>query len=179
MIENLNLDKQELSMSDLENLSPTPENSDEPKKISPGVMLTTMLLLIVGLLLSSILLLYSALKRQGGPDAELNMEALIEQAKAHTAQPRKTEQPAELKPENPSTDLKQIFSGNTGKTTKWPKLKLTGFGSSAQGGFAIINGRQVLLNESIGPVQLVAIRSHGVIVEYMGERKTLTVDLKD
>jgi hypothetical protein len=47
----------------------------------------------------------------------------------------------------------------------------------ADGGFAIINEKQILVGNQIGDVTLVEIRTHGVVVELDGEQKTLTVDL--
>lgn len=162
-------------MSNLENLSPAAD--DEQKSASPGVMLTTILLLIGGLLLSSTLLLYNALERKTGEAPKL--KTLIEQPKSQVAGPQETEAPVEIEAEATKVDIKKILSvGSAEKEVKWPRLKLTGFGSSAEGGFAIINGGQVFLHENIGAVKLVEVRAHSVIVECMGERKTLTVGIK-
>ena len=48
--------------------------------------------------------------------------------------------------------------------------------TDAEGGFAIINGKRVLVGTSIGDVKLVEILNHGALVEYKGEQKMLTVD---
>ncbi len=176
-------------MIDLENHSPTPENDDGQKPVSPGIMLTTMLLLITGLLLSSILMLYHAMERKDGKSPDLNLGTLLEHAKTqaakpqkavHPAKPQKTVQPAaDREPKQKQPAIKEILSGGSEKKVKWPKLKLSGFGSSADGGFAIINNQEVFLGQNIGKVKLVEVRHHGIVVEYMGERKTLSVDIKN
>ena len=69
-----------------------------------------------------------------------------------------------------------------GERVRWPKLKLTGFGTSRDGlgGFAIINGEQVHPGQLIDEkVEVVEIRAQDVVVRYMGETKTLTVDVND
>jgi len=65
-------------------------------------------------------------------------------------------------------------------TVRWPKLKVTGFGTSTDidGSFAIINGQRVLLNHYINGVQLVEIRAHDIVVEYKGERRILADELQ-
>ena len=62
---------------------------------------------------------------------------------------------------------------------KWPKLKLEGFGKSAdgEGGFAIINGKQILVGGSIGDVKVLQIKTHGVLVELENEQRVLSVEL--
>jgi hypothetical protein len=73
--------------------------------------------------------------------------------------------------------VKRFFPRDNAEV-RWPKLKLTGFGRSAdgEGGFGIINEKHVLKGQEISGVKLVEIRAHGVVLEYKGERKTLAVD---
>ncbi len=103
-----------------------------------------------------------------------------------TAQSANKQSGAETEPSastgsNPSdSSFKKFFSGGGGGdgSVRWPKLKVTGFGTSAdaEGGFAIINGKHVLVNTFIGEVKLVEIRTHGAVVEYKGEQKILPVE---
>ena len=93
-----------------------------------------------------------------------------------------TEKPAAKTVEKePSSGGFKLFGDRPAKVN-WPKLKLTGFGTSADGsgGFAIINNTQVhpgqLINDK---VKLVEVREHDVIVEYKGEQKSLTVDVRN
>lgn len=180
-------------MSDLSNNPPLPDDDISiEEKSSPWTMPITMLLLIAGFLLASALMLNHTFNSKG-EDGEkgFNLTALTEKGKAFASEFKKrpeaeekaevevkAEIPAEKKPEGGITS---IFKSREDKV-RWPKLKLTGFGSSAdgEGGFAIINGKQVLLGELINEkIKLVEIRTHDVVVEYQGERKTLSVDAQN
>ena len=165
-------------MSDLS----IPEANRTIEKETPtGVMLVTMLLLIGGLLLTSTMMAHYTLgsKNMDG-DAPFSLSDLIQKGKAYTAQTAASDkQEVTPAPDTPKTKKARInlFSFGKSDKIKWPKLKLTGFGRSAdsQGSFAIINNKPVHLNQEIGEVTLVEIRTHDVIVEYRGERKTLSV----
>ena len=173
-------------MTELSNTPPSPENDPATSKASsPWVMLISMLLLIAVLILSSVMLVHYAM---GGKEGETGKSTfsfanLIEKGKALSTQ---SEPGAEQQPENQSetTDfkpaepgMKRFFSGEG--SVRWPRLKLTGFGkgSGGQSGFAIINGEQVLVNTPINGAMLVEILDQGVVMEYKGEQKTLTVKL--
>ncbi len=178
-------------MSELNNEPPTEEepiNIEEPS--SSGPMLITMLLLISGLILTGTMMLHYSAKRVAGADGtaspSFSLTNLLSKGEEFAKQlqnPEKEEAVAQV--ENPAESQDQKRSklfGNREKKVNWPKLKLTGFGSSTEGGgdFAIINGKQVLQGQLIdGKAQLTEIRSHDVMVEYMGETKTLTVDIKN
>ena len=158
--------------------------AETPEEQSPWIMLITLLLLIGGLLLSSAMLLHYGLQSRGGTaGSNFSLAGLMERgrdfaakARAQTPEEPAAGAPLEVAPE--SAGIKKFFPPSNG-TLKWPKLKLTGFGKSvdSEGGFAIINGKQILIGNQIGDVTLVKIRTHGVVVELKGEQKTLTVDL--
>ena len=170
-------------MTELSNTPPAPENDPAVSKASsPWIMLISMLLLIAVLILSSVMLVHYAL---GGTEGEagkpsFSFAGLIEKGKALSVQPEpKAEQ---QEPESPPVaidtkpseqGMKRFFSGDV----RWPRLKLSGFGKGSGGksDFAIINGEKVLVNTPINGVMLVEVLEQGVMVEYKGERKTLTV----
>lgn len=158
------------------------------ERSSPWIMLTTMLLLICVLILSSVTLLHYAVGMQsdsgGSGISFFDFETLIGQVREWSAQ-------VEINRSRPASDqagqeadgsaVKRFFSGSSDDgSIRWPKLKLTGFGKSAdaEGAFAIINGKHVLVNTYIDEVKLVEVRTHGAVVEYRGERKYLTVQNK-
>jgi hypothetical protein len=181
---------QELSVSELSKEPPIPDEPIESEgPAARGIMLVTMLLLIAGFLMTGIMLFHYGYKAKhpDTPFPALPLASLKEKGKAYAAKlkpPEKAEavaeaeQPAETKPAD--AGLGKLFSGR-GDSVRWPKLKLTGFGSSTDGGggFAIINGDQVHPGQLIdGKVKLVEIRAQDVVVEYMGETQTLTVDVQ-
>ena len=181
---------QEPTLSDLSNETPIPEESApiEETTTSPWTMLITMLLLISGFLLAGTMLFhYSAPKI--GADGEtkkvpFDLATLKAKGKSFVEKvklPEKSvvEEPA-IAAGSEESAVSKLF-GSRSDNVRWPKLKLTGFGSATtgDGDFAIINGKQVHLGQLIDDkVRLQLIRSHDVVVEYMGETKTLTVDVK-
>lgn len=165
-----------------------PEN-DNPSQASPRVMLFSMLLLISGLILTSAVLIHYATDGQ----SELTWKSItditrfVPEAKDPPAEPAAEQVAATQSTSSPSvvshsTDsiMKKLFSGRNRDdgTVRWPKLKVTGIGKSsdAEGAFAIINGKQILVNTYIGEVKLVEIRTHGAVVEYKDEQKLLPVE---
>lgn len=171
----------------MSNLSNTPEIQNEiydgREAPSPWTMLITMLLLIAGLLLASVMMMNHLTKTQAETGEQgLGFSELVEKAKAMTVRvpPPQTEEtePAESPKASPLDNLKQIVSSDK---VRWPRLKLTGFGTSADGleSFAIINGDQVHPGQMVGKVKVVEVRTHAVVVEYMGEQKLLTTDFHD
>lgn len=183
-------------MSELSNDPPIHDEPFEIEEDAPaaqGTLLVTLLLLIAGFLLSSAMLFhygFKSLPSDGKPEFNLaawkaKMAATAEQLKKPEAP---TQEPAEGKPvaagtkEKPEAGgINKLFAPH-GDRVKWPKLKLTGFGSSTdgKGGFAIINGKQYHPGQMIGDkVMVVEIRSLDVVVEYGGETRTLTVDVQD
>jgi len=172
-------------------LSKIPEIQDEiydgREAPSPGAMLFTMVLLIAGLLLASVLMMNHVNKTAGeSGEKGLNFSGLVAKAKTMTAgspSPQTVEPVAAPTPQpSPLDNLKNMVSStsSSGKV-RWPRLKLTGFGTStdAQESFAIINGKQVHPGQIIDKVEVVEIRAYDVVVEYMGAQKTLTVDVQD
>lgn len=172
-------------MTEISTLPPVPENDNSPS--SPWVMLITMLLLISGLILSSAMLLYYAVG--GKVDATGNpvhdVARPVEEGGELSSAQADSRQDAFEDPSSASSPFslsdylnKRFISGEDDDgTVHWPKLKVTGFGKSTdtEAGFAIINGKHVLVNTYIGEVKLVEIRTHGAVVEYKGEQKVLTV----
>ena len=167
-------------------IPPISENdATTPERSSPWVMLITMLLLISGLILSSAMLLHYAIDmntKDGGSRASLfDFAGMFRQSREWSTKATSEDIPdASVDEEQEAQDsaVKRYFSGNSDGTVRWPKLKLTGFGKSsdAEGAFAIINGKHVLVNTSLGEVKLIEVRTHGAVVEYRGERKILTLD---
>jgi len=182
----------------LSELSNEPEITDDPLEMesgppAQGTMVVTLLLLIAGFLLSSAMLFHYGLKRVAGDGAaEFNLAAWATQFASPTDQPKKPQAPikepaptqntvAENAKESGGGGIGKLFGGQSDRV-KWPKLKLTGFGSSTdgQGGFAIINAKQYHPGQMIDEkVTVVEIRSQDVVVEYGGETRTLTVDLQN
>ena len=175
-------------MSDLRNIPEIQEEIyDGQEAPSPWTMLFTMLLLIAGLLLTSVLMMNHINKtKTASGEKGLDFSELV--AKMQTmpvrVPPQKTVEPATAPtPQaSPLENLKQmVSSAASSEKVRWPRLKLTGFGTSTDAleSFAIINGQQVHPGQTVDKVQVVEIRAHDVIVEYMGERKTLTMDVHD
>jgi hypothetical protein len=155
------------------------------ERSSPWMMIFTLLLLISGFILSSVLLLNyddSLQARHEGAGASIfELAAQFGQGGNRTMQTESEpipEKSVEDEPEALDSAVRRFFSGGNDGSVRWPKLKLTGFGKSsdAEGAFAIINGRQVLVNTCIDDVKLIEVRTHGAVVEYRGERKMLTLD---
>lgn len=166
---------------------PETGSPDENESSSPLIMLFTMLLLIAGFLFSSVLLLqqtYYACNENG--DRILDVEALsaaIQSMGEHTPSDSPREEIAQQQETSvsPLEGLRQIVEGSSDGNVRWPRLRMTGFGKSSDGteDFAIINGDLVHPGENAGKVTLVEVRARDVVVEYRGERKTLTVELED
>ena len=176
-------------MTELSNTPPSPENDNtESKATSPWVMFISMLLLISVLILSSVMLVHYAM---GGKDGKtdrsvFSFAALMEKGKALAAQPepkaesqQHEDQPVATNSNPSESGMRRFFSGDSSGSVRWPTLSLSGFGKgrAGQSDFAIINGEQVLVNSSVEGVMLIEILSQGVVVEYKGEQKTLTVKL--
>lgn len=155
---------------------------------SPWVMFISMALLICGLLLASAMLLHYALQKHGGADGSgFNFAQVAEKARALMESKAGAanaghgqEKPPAAQMEGDLADLavKKFFSPS-GDGVKWPRLKLEGFGKATdgKGGFAIINGKQTLVGETIGDVKLVEVRTQGVLVELGDEQRFLSVEL--
>jgi hypothetical protein len=147
----------------------------------------TLLLLIAGLLLASALMMNHLYKIQAETGEKgFVFSELGAKARAMTIRvPRQqTVVPVEAPAPQPSPldNLKKmVSSAGSSDTVKWPRLKLTGFGTATDGleSFAIINGEQTHPGQIIDKVTVVEVRAHDVVVEYKGERKTLTLDVHD
>lgn len=176
-------------MTDLSN---TPEIEDkvydgQGGTPSPWTMLFTMLLLIAGLLLASALMMNHMYKTNAeSGEKGLDFSELVAKAKAMTDRappPESVEPVAAPAPQtSPLESLKKIVSSaGSSDGVRWPRLKLAGFGTSADGleSFAIINGEQVHPGQTVNKVKVVEVRAHDVVVEYMGELKTLAMDAND
>jgi hypothetical protein len=165
----------------------TEKEHEHPEKTSPATMLISMILLIAGLLLASAMLIQQAQERSGssrttrsGFSAFIQKgKSLSSQAKANAAdknEVRASAEEANISTTSPSR-FKQFFQ-KTNHSVRWPKLKLTGFGTSSDGesGFAIINEKHIIVGQQISKATLIEIGVQSVVVEYKGEQKTLTVD---
>jgi hypothetical protein len=174
-------------------LSNTPETRDEitdsEKATSPWAMLITMLLLIAGLLLTSVLMVDHLNKTKAEPGAKgIGFTELLEKVKSMKVRaPQNQTNPVEpvaapASQPSPLDNLKKMVSSvNSSEKVRWPRLKLTGFGTSTDklDSFAIINGEQVHPGQMVDKVMVVEVSAHDVIVEYKGERQTLTLDVQD
>jgi hypothetical protein len=179
----------DFTVTELNNAPPIPENDNaELEPSSSRVMLISMLLLISVLILSSAMLMHYSLGGKEGDAGQKTFDfaGLIEKGKAISAnmapagkQASVPERDLSAATQTPADAQRNGFFSGRKSTVRWPSLKLTGFGKSidGQGGFAIINGEQILLNTTIKHALLVEILSHGVVLEYEGERKTLALDL--
>lgn len=170
---------------------PAPENDNitPASSPSPWVMVVSMLLLISGLILSSAMLMHYAMDGQEGTDkestfdfAKLMGKGKEFSAKAQTAEKQaatENEPPAAMDSKSGDSVFKKFFSRGGGGTVRWPKLKLTGFGipSGGEVGFAIINGKQVVVGGTVNGATLVKILEYGVLLEYKGETKTIIVEV--
>lgn len=169
----------------------SPSQIEEPdtvllvKQSSPWVMIITMLLLISGFMLTSVMLLYYAMdgKSEDGQQSAFSLGKLLEKGKTWTAEASAARAEDRNEKEASATDsqesvVSKFFGNKDDGPIRWPKLKLTGFGRSAdeEGAFAIINGKHVLVNSYLGDVKLLEIRTHGAVVEYRGEQRLLTVE---
>lgn len=179
---------QELTLSDLSKKRSDQQkpNLDTTGQTSPKTVLTTMLLLIAGLLLSSVTMLHHSSTAKGTEEKPLlDVSTILEKAKTYTTQLKSSEADLAnqmLEIAGPKQPGNIPWFGNKTSTVRWPKLELTGFGKAAdhKGGFAILNGEQVLLGQLINrKVKLVQIRPHDVVVEYKGETKILTMDTQN
>jgi hypothetical protein len=150
-------------------------------------MLITMVLLIAGLLLATVLMVNHVNKTKADSGEQgLGFSELVAKATAMMVRepsPQTEEPAAAPTPQtSPLDNLKNmVSSAGSSDKVKWPRLKLTGFGTSSDAleSFAIINGEQVHPGQMVDKVEVVEVRGHDVVVEYMGERKTLTVDVQD
>ncbi|VGO20077.1 hypothetical protein [Pontiella sulfatireligans] len=174
-------------MSNLSNEAPISETeSPEKRQTSSGVMLVTLLLLIAALLLTSTMMVHYAIQQQDGNGQSIGAQlaGMLDKGKAYSSQfkgaVQQKSQQEEAKTQTAASKAVSLFSSSAGKKVKWPRMALAGFGRSTDGdgGFAIINGDQILPGQYAGKVKLVEIRNQGVVVEYMGEQKYLTVDLQ-
>ncbi len=171
-------------MTELSNPPSPPENNAHSKASSPWVMLISMLLLITGLILSSVMLVYYATDNPADESkkSSFSVAELIGKGQALSAQSKPDRKQVEPEPVIADTKpaesgVKRFFSGDRPEEVRWPKLKLSGFGkgSHGQSDFAIINNNQILVGTPINGVILVEILNQGVVVEYKGEQKILTV----
>lgn len=173
-------------MSELKNKLSQPDATPEIEKRSsnPAVMLITMLLLISALVLTGILMLNQV--KTNNPELAEKADgttetSLAQQAKAflNSVTTNATSDP--VKESATGGDGFSIFGSRDGHV-RWPRMKLTGYGTrpDGSGGFAIINGHQYQIGQTIsGKVKLVDVREYDVLVEYMGETNSLIVDVNN
>jgi len=170
---------------------PAPENDNitPASSSSPWVMVISMLLLISGLILSSAMLMHYAMDGKEGTAMESTFDfaRLMEKGKGFPAKAQATREQTAIENEPPTaTDskpvdsfFKKFFSGRGNGTVRWPKLKLAGFGTPSGGevGFAIINGKHIVVGGTVNGATLVKILEYGVLLEYKGETKTIIVEV--
>lgn len=171
-------------MSDItKEVMPNPDGT-EKKHTSPWVMLTTFMLLITGLLLTSFMLLYYAWEHTDRMGLEsFNFSKILNTVNQQPAANPSADpelMPQVAAPAQKEKNGKSIFPSTNSTKVKWPNIKLSGFGTSSDGsgGFAIINGEQVLQGGSAGKITLLEVHAHAIVVEYMGDQKTLTMGME-
>ncbi len=169
-------------MTETSNPPPIPENDNiPPESVSPWVMFISMLLLISVLILSSAMLVHYAMDGKEGPAKEsvFDFAKLIEAGKEFFTKGEKQNTEGKTAVAPTASTVKTFFSGGENRAVRWPKLKLTGFGipSNSKIGFAIINGKHLIVGGTINGATLVEILDHGVLVEYKGETKTLIIEI--
>lgn len=178
-----------LIVSELSKKLRSPEDSlpETGKSSSPAVMLVTLLLLISALSLTGFMMLHYARDRQ--PPAEWapseSADETITLKDRANALLREFKKPPQTNAYESKADKDGGIGGLFTKRkseVRWPRLKLTGLGTSVGSGeaFAIINGGPYTPGELIdGKVVLIEVRAHDVVVEYQGETKNLTIDLPE
>jgi hypothetical protein len=125
--------------------------NDTQESTPPGVMAVTMLLLIISFLFTTIMMAHYSTGRQDDTgNNHLSMAKLLDIGKTISSKQKITE--ANTKKQ--THEIRKILTGGDEKKIKWP----------------------VFLNQKIGKVTVVEILNYGVVVEYMGEQRTLTVD---
>lgn len=178
-------------MSDLSNSLTSPEdNGTDLKPAGGGRMLVTILLLICTLVLTSIMMIHYGIRMQGSEEgiSSFNIADLtgkgMEPALSHSFsfESEAVTDDTQIAEEESINDKFGKLLQTHSDQVRWPKLKVTGLGSSkgGDGDFAIINGNQMHPGQtSKDGVKLIEVRSHDIVVEYMGEQRSLPVDLKD
>ena len=187
---------EDLNVSHLSNNISLSENpADEIESSTPPtVMLMTIILLIASLFLTSFMMLHYA-KRHNRTLTDATLNSQQDTSGLHLLAASsflKKLSPAEPKAATPSVAtaiepadknnvIDQLFKSR-GSNVKWPKLKLTGFGTASDGsdGFAIINNQQYHVGQFInGKARLLEVRKHDVLVELDGKTKTLSVNISN
>jgi hypothetical protein len=161
---------------------------------APAVMFITLLLLISGLLLTGFMMIFYSKTHESqssksvanaspseninpGTSAKISMDYIAEQ----TTPTSINSESSDIQSEEKNGMISQLF-GTKNESVRWPKMKLTGFGTSADGsgGFAIINNHKYHAGQLIGgKVTLIEVRKHDVLIEMSGETNTLTVGMGD
>ena len=140
---------------------------------SPWITLGSMLLLSFGLMLAGVLMVDQVKDDEG--DATFGslvsnwskLQRNVQEKKervlsvASIANPAKQEEVSEEAPEN---------SANI----RWPKLTLTAF--SPRKSVAFVNGDAVRVGETVSKATVLEITDRGVVVEFKGVRRLLTVE---
>lgn len=158
------------------------------KKESPTpqkVILVTTLLLISGLLFTGLLMmnyvtsnnsdLTSSEVQADQGDGSKNQAASFFNTLNNEKSAKNTTVSSDVTSDH-SPGVVDKFFGKRDTAPKWPKLKMTGFGTSAGGreSFAFINGKKYHTGDLIsGKVTILEIRQHDVLVEYAGETQHL------
>lgn len=170
------------------------KDSDTETPSSSAIMLTTIMLLIGGLLLTSAMLIHYGFKNAKESDTfATNLSLAQETAKsklsknfAHAKTRISASRPfatnsQETAAKPSKINFKNLFAKHGKSPARWPKLELSGFGilSHEKTGFAIINQKRIMEGSTIKGVKVLKILSHGVLVEYKGETKTLIVETTD
>lgn len=60
--------------------------------------------------------------------------------------------------------------------TAWPGLKLTGIAQKDSQSLAILNGKMLSAGRKLGEVTVIEVNERNIVVEYLGERRTLYID---
>jgi hypothetical protein len=178
-------------VNDLSNSLASPENSKtDLNSAGGGRMLVTILLLICTLVLTSIMMIHYGVRMQGSEEGIRSFSwADLKPKGIETKLPISSNSGAGSVIDDTPITEKEGINDKFGKLlqahsdqVRWPKLKVTGLGSSQGGGgdFAIINGNQLHPGQTTKDgITLIEVRAHDIIVEYVGQQRSFPVDLKD
>ncbi|MDF7809115.1 hypothetical protein P4E94_16840 [Pontiellaceae bacterium B12219] len=160
----------------------------------PAVMMITLLLLISTLLLTGFMMMYySRTYKEQAPNSVANetsssdlppnplTKLLPKKDNEQTSGTSISSEHSDSQSEEKNGMINQLFGTKT-DSVRWPKMKLTGFGTSADGtgGFAIINNHKYNTGQLIGgKVRLIEVRKYDVLLEMSGETNTLTVGMNN
>jgi len=174
----------------INSLTSPEDNRTEPDSAGGGRMLVTILLLICALVLTSIMMIHYSMRMQGSEEGISSFSfADLKGTGQKIPMAISSDPESEAAPDDEQIVQNESINEKFGKLlqsnndqVRWPKIKVTGLGSSkgGDGDFAIINGKQLHPGQTgKDGIKLIEVHTHDIVVEYMGEQKSFPLDLKD